>query len=380
MNHLQKAAPQALIAALAVAGLSASLFIPPFAHAATTTDDSPGLRLGMQFLKNKQQEEHHSVFDWIPPGLVSKIFDHWPGTAHDTDAPAISDVATQTHETSAAVSFSTDEKTRAIVFISTDSAVNENDADTLTETDSLGTDHSLSFTGLTADTQYYGRIVATDNAGNSSEESFSLMTDSTDTTDTTAPDIRMITTDVTATTTDVSWSTNEDADGVLYVSTTSPVAIGSSTRAASAMSLTRAHTLTADDLMPDTTYYAVLTSTDASGNVLQSDSFAFHTDAASDTTAPHLHAIRFDAGTSTLAVSWNTDEPTSADLYASGTSGFAIDDDGVMAAHDASLDASHALMLSGLSPDTNYFVRVHAADNAGNETTSAEFLLHTEAE
>lgn len=75
----------------------------------------------------------------------------------DTTAPSISGFSVDTSETSATVTFTTDEDADTAVTV-----------DGTTKTDVSKTDHSMTFTGLTEDTEYSVHIVAEDSLGNES--------------------------------------------------------------------------------------------------------------------------------------------------------------------------------------------------------------------
>jgi hypothetical protein len=83
--------------------------------------------------------------------------------------------------------------------------------------------------------------------------------ETTPTPDITAPAISSITVNATATSVAVTWTTNENASGELYLGTTSPVVTNRAPDAAHATLLTN-HSFAASPLFPSTTYYYVVVS------------------------------------------------------------------------------------------------------------------------
>ena len=102
--------------------------------------------------------------------------------------------------------------------------------------------------------------------------------DTTSTPDITPPVISAeMVTSTTTTTVKVTWATNEDADSVVFYDTASPIVVSSSTLSVNSSALTKNHELSIDNLMASTTYYYLLTSTDAEGNQATSTEDSFTT-------------------------------------------------------------------------------------------------------
>src|SRR3989338_1662988 len=86
-------------------------------------------------------------------------------TATDTTAPVISNInASATSDTAGTVTWDTDEASTSQVKYGTSSSSLDQ---TTTENTTTVTSHSVSITGLTANTQYFYQVVSKDAAGNS---------------------------------------------------------------------------------------------------------------------------------------------------------------------------------------------------------------------
>lgn len=92
-----------------------------------------------------------------------------------------------------------------------------------------------------------------------------------------------------------------------------------------------------------------------------------------DVTAPVISRIRTDEATSSVVVTWLTNEPaTSQILYGTSTSM------GSSTTLDTSLVKSHSQTITGLENDTTYYFEVQSKDAAGNVQTSAQHSFLTE--
>ena len=97
-----------------------------------------------------------------------------------------------------------------------------------------------------------------------------------------------------------------------------------------------------------------------------------------DTTAPVLSDISSDVTSSTTVnITWDTDEESDSSVWLATSTGFAFDDDGVQESNDSSLVTSHEMDLSGLSASTTYYYKVGSEDSSGNATTSGEGSFNT---
>ncbi len=93
-----------------------------------------------------------------------------------------------------------------------------------------------------------------------------------------APIISTISATTTTTTlATITWATNEEADSVVYYSTSSPVEIATSTDSVSDLSLTLNHEVALSSLNASTTYYYLVSSSDEANNTATSSEQSFVT-------------------------------------------------------------------------------------------------------
>ncbi|RMF72439.1 MAG: hypothetical protein D6744_16830, partial [Planctomycetota bacterium] len=93
-----------------------------------------------------------------------------------------------------------------------------------------------------------------------------------------------------------------------------------------------------------------------------------------DLTPPVISGIQVAATHDAAQISWTTDEPATTELRYGLTSAFEIG-----AISDPNLVTQHAVSLSGLAANTQYFFEIRAIDAAGNEAVSATQSFTTDA-
>lgn len=183
--------------------------------------------------------------------------------------------------------------------------------------------------------------------------------------DTTAPIIRDINIFTTTSVAEIEWRTNERTSGYVLYSTTTPVTNGNSNKTVSGDERDDDHDVRITGLPDNSTFYFLIVAKDQSGNVATSSEKSFKTKEAEDNTAPTISNLSLSKSTSTISVSWDTNEDAEGRVYIATTS---------PATSSNNIDSkitsgtSHSVLFSGLSPDTTYYVRVIAKDASGNET------------
>lgn len=195
--------------------------------------------------------------------------------------------------------------------------------------------------------------------------------------DTTAPIISAVSATSTAySSTHIVWTTNENADSKAWYSTSTPIAATSSTPTISSPLLLKSHDIMLTGLSAFTTYYYLIQSTDASGNIATSTEQSFTTLAAPDTTAPVISGVSATSTASTTAsITWATNEPTNSTVwYATSTP---VSTATASSTGSASLVTSHAMSLSGLTGSVQYYYFVVSKDSALNTATSSEYSFTT---
>lgn len=168
----------------------------------------------------------------------------------------------------------------------------------------------------------------------------------------------------------VSWTTNEVANGNIYVSTSSPVNMASSTTVGGT-SLVTSHSFSISGLSAGTIYYYVVKSADSANNVSTSAQQSFVTPLTPDVTAPIISTVvPFTVASTTATVAWTTNETavgklwygtsTPSTLFATTTSG-----------------TIHSFNLIGLTASTTYQLLFEAKDSANNIATGTASLVTT---
>ncbi|MBI3804681.1 MAG: fibronectin type III domain-containing protein [Nitrospirae bacterium] len=286
--------------------------------------------------------------------------------APDTTVPVLSGITVGSLSNSAAtISWTTNEAADSQVQFGTTAAYGASTA----RDGALTTGHSQNLTGLSASTTYHFRVLSSDAAGN-----LSTSGDNTFTTaalpDTTPPVLSGIAAgNLTATSAQISWSTNEVA--------TSQVEYGATT-AYGALSvldttLVTGHTRTLSSLNPSTTYHYRVISKDATNHTAFSGDNTFTTAAAPDSSGPVLALITAsDLRANQVTISWGTDEPATTQIEYGETVAY-----GTLTTLNATLLNSHSQTVTNLQNNTTYHYRVRSADALGNLSVSSDQTFTT---
>ena len=196
----------------------------------------------------------------------------------DTAAPVISTVVTTVGTSTINVGWKTNENTTDRVYYSTSLPVTPNASSTSSVSNASSTKiHSLALSGLAANTTYYLVIESTDTAGNvSTSATFSAKTNALPVVvDTTAPILSSIASITGASTSTISWITDEVSTSKVFYSTSTPLDIASSTTQSVLNSgPVTSHSIDLSNLATSTTYYFKVQSVDASGNTATSNEFS----------------------------------------------------------------------------------------------------------
>ena len=190
------------------------------------------------------------------------------GSNSDTTPPVISNIAvTNMTLTSATISWNTDENASSAVSYGLTNAYGSN----LDDTSSV-TSHSVTLSGLSANTTYHFHVSSADAANNTAiSTNATFMTLAVD--DTTAPVISNVTsTNLTTTSATITWNTNENATSAVNYGLTNAYGLN----VTSASSVT-SHSLLLSGLSANTTYHFRVTSTDAANNVTTGSDNTFTT-------------------------------------------------------------------------------------------------------
>jgi len=185
---------------------------------------------------------------------------------------------------------------------------------------------------------------------------------------------------ITETAADITWTTDEAADSLVYYSTTSPVVATSSTPNVSDASLVTGHSVALTGLSASTTYYYMVVSADEAGNSATSSELWFTTSATTppDQTAPVISDVSVSSVTSTEAqITWTTDEASDSTVYYATTT--PVDTATSYSSTNINLVLNHSISLVDLSASTTYYYLVASSDASGNTATSSESSFTTTA-
>jgi chitodextrinase len=211
---------------------------------------------------------HRGWFSWF-----ERFYSHGTTTV-SVVLPIVHKVGVRASTTSASIDWNTSASTTGEVRFGTtmDLSTSTNVVD-----GTMSENHTINLVGLTADTIYYFTITARDSSGNVKTTSITKFHTKEISRNVQAPRVIFSTAvDTRATSTRIIWFTNEKSDSRVWVGTSRPVdtAITNSTGAAEFVHI---HDLEVAGLATSTTYFYVVKSADAQGNISTSASGSFVT-------------------------------------------------------------------------------------------------------
>jgi len=160
---------------------------------------------------------------------------------------------------------------------------------------------------------------------------------------------------------DISWDTDESANSALDYGLTTAFEIGTLSDA----SLATSHLLSLSNLIPNSTYYYRIRSSDVSGNEAVIDDQTVVT--LADITAPVItneQVVNITENSATLT--WSTNELANSLVDYGETTAYGDSES------SASLDTEHSLALTSLLPDTIYHFQVSSSDAYSNEASTLD--------
>ena len=202
-------------------------------------------------------------------------------TTPDTAAPVISDFDETIGTTTASLHWHTDEDADTMLYWGIDSPLLLSSSTKVTN-GGLTKEHTIDLDSLTASTTHYYFVTATDEAGNkatSSERSFTTLSDVIpEPVDETPPVIdELASSGTTATSTKITWSTDEEATSKVIYGTSTPLTLENMIDMVSDGTLVTTHDQDVTGLTASTTYYYFAVSADAEGNAATSSEESFVT-------------------------------------------------------------------------------------------------------
>lgn len=296
-------------------------------------------------------------------------------TTPDTIAPLISNILTSATTTSVDITWDTDEDSDSVVWYGEVSPVVVSSTTPSVTSGTLTTSHSLELTSLTASTTYYYLVTSTDDSGNtatSSENSFTTIVEP-EPADTTAPVISGVSSTVATTSSNVSFTTDEDATAVVWYGTATPLVIDGSTDNVVLGTLNTSHSADLASLASSTDYYFVIVATDESGNTATSTEGMLKTltPVVADTTAPEISNLASSASTTSAVVTFNTNEDATSIVWYGEVSPLVVSTTTLSVAN-TTLMISHSLDIASLTASTTYYYIIEATDESLNSSTSSE--------
>ncbi|MCA9618037.1 MAG: fibronectin type III domain-containing protein, partial [Myxococcales bacterium] len=265
----------------------------------------------------------------------------------DVTPPVISGVAATAADTTATITWTTNEPATSLVDYGTTNAYGQSQSDS-----GLVTSHSLQLTGLSPSTQYHFAVGSEDAAANLATGSDVTFT-TTAGPDTVPPVISNLVVSVTDTTATIAWSTDEPADSTVdYGATT---AYGSQ---ATSGTLVSAHSLQLTGLTPATLYHFAVSSADAAANLAVGSDLTFSTDAVPPPPVVISNLVVSNVTEHTADLSWTTDVPATTqvdyDLNAYPKS-----------VADGTLSTSHAVTIGRMMAGDDHDFVITADDGNG---------------
>ncbi len=344
-------------------------------HSITLTNLSPGTTyyyraISYDPVDNKGTEENSSTYTFT--------------TSEDTTGPVISNIKVFPGQTTAGVTWSTNESSTSLVEFSTDTSYNVSSSSA-----TLVQGHAITLSGLTAGTTYNYRITSVDASSNSTTSTAATFTtiEGAAARDETGPSISNITvSEITATSAKVSWDTSEDADGKVEYGETTTYERGV---AEGDHEYDTSKSVVIIGLAPSTTYNYKVVAVDEAGNVNQSSNATFSTTtqdvlgaltdvgSSSGTNPPTITSdgptVTEITGTS-VTLTWTTSKKSTSQVYYK-EAGVAST---LLTAGDATLFVTdHEVTLTNLTPATSYEYQVKSSDVNGNYIISKKYQFNT---
>ena len=236
------------------------------------------------------------------------------------------------------------------------------------------TTHTITLTGLSANTTYSYKVASTDPSGNGESTSDTGNTTTRSEEDRTAPQI--VEGPEIAGQTDsrltVRWVTDEPSNSqVSYtVHGTSKIAEDEEIPDITVPDLVTEHLITITNLTASTSYDVDVQSIDLNGNASTKTSLTGSTLAGADTDAPQISNgpnVVIDA--TQVYVSWNTNEASNSQIEYGLTQNFGQN------ASKPDLSTTHSIAVTGLTAATTYFFKISSADASGNVIDSLSTSL-----
>ncbi|MDQ5928031.1 MAG: trimeric autotransporter adhesin [Patescibacteria group bacterium] len=285
----------------------------------------------------------------------------------DLTAPTLSGVTvSNVTTTGATITWTTNKLSDSTVFYAATSTYPGSDQvayDDSTGVPSMVELHSVVLSGLTPSTDYYFLTESTDSSDNGRQLASPTYTFTTSD----GPIISNVTTaEVFDNETTISWNTNVPADSTVYYSENSDM---SDPEVSSSVALTEDHAVTISGLAEGTRYYYYVKSVDAESNeafdqnVVSGTVQYYSLNTSSDGSAPVISGTDTALiGETGVTITWTTSEPSTSQIEWGDTNAL-----GTFTEETSVYTRQHAVVLTGLTTESEYYYRVLSRDKSGNE-------------
>ena len=321
------------------------------AHSVTLTGLDPGATYYFQ-VRSTDANSNIATSTLAPNGYS---FTTLSGAVISTSTVRVVDIA----NTSATVNWTTNTEADSYVYYALTQSTLASSPSSAGQSDNT-TEHSVNLSGLTTGATYYYYVKSGSAQDNNAGAYYSFTT----TQDNVAPLISGIASTTKRTSAIVSWNTNEDSTSRVEYGLT--VDYGNST--ATSTTLTKIHSQSINDLLPNTTYHFRLISVDSSGNISQSPDQTFITETFS------LTDVQASVISETsIGISWTTNENATSQVEY-GTSAN-LSGSSFEPAAPSNSDTSHSITLSGLAEKITYYYRAKSV--SGSESRQSPIYHFT---
>lgn len=229
------------------------------------------------------------------------------------------------------------------------------------------TAHAVTLTGLQPGTAYhYAALSADDNGQVISSEDLTFATPNAAGTPVVGPARAA---EIKPTSVTITWTTDKPSASQVEYGTTAAHGLLSVFNP----SMVTAHSVILAGLAPGTGYDAVAMSTDSAGQVGRSANFTFSTTGTAG--APTISFVSVgNITTNSATVSWTTDQPATSQVSFGLKTTY-----GSLSVFNASPVTTHSIILTALTPGTNYNLAALSANSMGQVGTSANAIFTTVA-
>jgi hypothetical protein len=280
----------------------------------------------------------------------------------EDSAPILSNIQASAGETTATITWNTNESATSRVRWGTSAGSYPNDSGIV---QTGVTAHSVNLTGLASGTTYHYVVESSDGINPpsvSGDHTFQ-----TEAADTEPPVISNIQASTTETTAAVTWTTDEPSTSRVRWGTSAGSYPNDSGIVQNGVTQ---HTVNLTGLSSSTTYHYVVESSDGINPPRVSANQTLVTQTA-DTTPPVLSSITAtNVTSSTATITWTSNEPSTSQVNYGTTTSY-----GSNSSLNSNLVTQHTTNLTGLAANTTYHYRVRSSDAHSNEAVSGDFTF-----